>query len=153
MPDRGDVTGSVTSFVTEYFNDELHNRDRVRVPIRSCRRLVVMKIAIIGSGAAALGVLDRLSMLIPTPEVILIDRAERVPSKPQFDHWTSERLRLLYQQMWAEHGNVFPPPKTNFGLMPNMRTVENWGRVWDSNAYGGLPASGACARSPLALMN
>ena len=43
-----------------------------------------MKIAIIGSGAAALGVLDLLSTLARRPEITIIDRAEqsRPPSLP-----------------------------------------------------------------------
>ncbi len=97
-----------------------------------------MKIAIIGSGAAALGVLDRFSIVVPRPEITLIDRAEHVPANPPFDNWTAERLRLVYRQIRAEHGNVFPPPKTNFGKVPKMQNVEGWGRVWDSNFYGGL---------------
>jgi hypothetical protein len=97
-----------------------------------------MKIAIIGSGPAAIGVLDRLSMLTPRPEITLIDRAECVSPKPPFDNWTAERLRVVYQQIRAEYGNVFPPPKTNFGMAPKVRNIEDWGRVWDSNAYGGL---------------
>jgi ferredoxin len=98
-----------------------------------------MKIAVIGSGAAAFGVLDRLSRLTFRPDITLIDRGERAaPAEPPFKCWTDDRLRLFYNQIRKLHGNVFPPPKTNFGIAPKTRKIEGWGSVWDSSSYGGL---------------
>lgn len=98
-----------------------------------------MKIAIIGSGAAALGVLDRLSALTNRPDITLIDRARRLePVEPPVGSWTRESLRPIYRQIKAKYGYSFPPPKTNFGLAPRMQDVEAWGQVWDSGLYGGL---------------
>jgi len=98
-----------------------------------------MKVAVIGSGAAALGVLDRLSTLAHRPDITLIDRAERnAPAEPSVERWTRDRLRLLYDRIRAEYGYAFPPPKTNFGMASKKRKVEGWGEVWDSSSYGGL---------------
>jgi ferredoxin len=98
-----------------------------------------MKIAIIGSGAAALGVLDHLSTLQIRPDITLIDRVEpSAPADPPVDSWTPDRIRALYRRIKAEQEIAFPPPKTNFGVVPKMRLVEGWGRVWDSASYGGL---------------
>jgi NAD-dependent dihydropyrimidine dehydrogenase PreA subunit len=98
-----------------------------------------MKIAVIGSGAAALGVLDLFSTLAHRPDITLIDRAKHDAStEPPVNCWTRDSLRLLYDRMRVEHGNSFPPPKTNFGMAPRMRNVEGWGGVWDSGSYGGL---------------
>ena len=98
-----------------------------------------MKVAVIGTGAAALGVLDRLSLLKPSPEITLIDRGGVTePVEPLFERWTEDRLRLFYDRLKKVHGNVFPPPKTSFGSAPKTRKVEDWGSVWDSSSYGGL---------------
>jgi len=97
-----------------------------------------MKIAVIGSGAAALGVLDLLSTLARRPDITLIDRAKHAAAEPPVDCWTRDSLRPLYDHMRAEYGDSFPPPKTNFGTAPRKRNVEGWGRVWDSDSYGGL---------------
>ena len=98
-----------------------------------------MKVAVIGSGAAAFGVLDRLMLLVPPADITLIDRGARVEKvEQQFDCWTEDRLRLIYNQSKRAQGIVFPPPKISFGALPSMLNVEGWGSVWDSRYYGGL---------------
>jgi NADH dehydrogenase FAD-containing subunit len=47
-----------------------------------------MKIAVIGSGAAALGVLDLLSTLARRSDITLIDRAKHAAAEPPVDCWT-----------------------------------------------------------------
>src|SRR5258708_849841 len=98
-----------------------------------------MKLDVIGSGAAAIGVLDLLSTLSYRPDITLIDRAKHgVSVEPPVDCWTRDSLRILYDRLKDEYGNSFPPPKTNFGTAPRKRNVEGWGRIWDSGSYGGL---------------
>ena len=111
-----------------------------------------MKVAVIGSGAAALGVLDRLSMLVHRPEVTLIDRADREePAGPPVDRWTRDQLRLLYDRIRAEHGNTFPPRKTSFGFAPKMQDVEGWGAVWNSSSYSGLTSIWGLSSIPFSI--
>jgi ferredoxin len=96
-----------------------------------------MKVAVIGSGAAALGVLDRLSTLEPVPDITLVGRSEFIAASP-VNLWTRQRLHAFYKEISFEPGVQFPPPKTNFDLVPKMQNVEDWGRIWDSCGYGGL---------------
>lgn len=97
-----------------------------------------MRIAVIGSGAAAFGVLDRLAAVSEPPEVTLVDRGEPGAPAHSPDDWRPEDIRRLYRELRSTHGTTFPPPKTNFGLAPSKRKVEGWGAVWDSGHYGGL---------------
>jgi hypothetical protein len=95
-----------------------------------------MKVAVIGSGAAALGVLDFFSTLGPSSDITLIDR-ERRGSGELVPRWTQESLRDFYSRIRSEYGHCFPPPKTNFGVTPPKQRVEGWGKVWDGG-HGGL---------------
>lgn len=100
-----------------------------------------MKVALIGSGAAALGVLDRLAATDGTarPEVTLIDRpAPEIAPAPVAGAWTDAAIARLYRDMKPRLGAAFPPPKTRFGAAPGKREVPDWGWVWDSAGAGGL---------------
>lgn len=101
-----------------------------------------MKIAIIGGGAAAVGVLRAIDEWRPEAEVTLIDQAES-PTGPFYtqlapSHRSKVYTRDLYRHLRQAYGLKFPPPKTNFGLEPAKRPVADWGDVWDSRATGGL---------------
>lgn len=100
-----------------------------------------MKVALIGSGAAALGVLDRLAAAdgAARPEVTLIDRpAAEISHDLVAGAWTDGAIARLYQEMKPRLGAAFPPPKTRFGAAPGKRDVAGWGWVWDSAGPGGL---------------
>ena len=98
-----------------------------------------MRVAVIGSGAAALGVLDRLAAEPCPPHITLFDRREvEPPAQPPVSAWTPQSLRRSSATSRSSRVLQFPPPKANFGLEHTYRRVEDWGRVWDSALPGGL---------------
>jgi hypothetical protein len=109
-----------------------------------------MKIAVVGSGAAALGVLDFFSTQSFQPDITLIDRAKAAAAVP-LGSWTPDSIRVLYDRIRAEYGTCFPPPKTDFGNAPAKRMIEGWGRVWDSGYYGGLTSIWGLSSIPFSV--
>jgi len=106
------------------------------------KQRMTLKIAIIGSGAAAVGVLRAIEEWRPQAEVTVFDQAED-PTGPFFTdqepaHRSSAYHRDLYRHMRRTIGLKFPPPKTNFGLEPAKRRIPDWGNVWESGMRGGL---------------
>ena len=101
-----------------------------------------MKIAIVGSGAAAVGVLRAVEEWCPGAEVTLIDRAQDPAGPFMTDEPPRQRKasysRQLYRYLRRAYGLKFPPPKTNFGYEPSKYQVPNWGGVWRSTTRGGL---------------
>lgn len=101
-----------------------------------------MKIAIVGSGAAAVGVLRAIEEWCADAQVTLIDKAESStgPFHPSLEPGQRGKAntRALYSHLRTTLGRKFPPPKTNFGLEPVKREVPGWGDVWDSRTKGGL---------------
>lgn len=92
-----------------------------------------MKIAVIGSGAAAAGVLAGLERWAPTgADVTVFDIGERLPGDA--DRSMSE----MYRQLHAEHGLAFPPPKSHFGHSLRKLPVADKPTLWKSEHRGGL---------------
>lgn len=101
-----------------------------------------MRVAVIGSGAAAAGTLGALARWAPDSRVTLFDHgdspegplatAARPEARPP-DH-----ARDVYARIRREHGFAFPPPKTHFGVAPLKQAVAGWGDVWDNRVWGGL---------------
>ena len=101
-----------------------------------------MKIAVVGSGAAAVGVLRAIEEWCPDAETTLVDRGEEAIGR-FFVQDSPEREgtgynRRLYRYLRSSYGLKFPPPKTNFGLEPAKLHVPDWGAVWQSRTFGGL---------------
>src|SRR5262249_26057825 len=101
-----------------------------------------MKAAVIGSGMAAVGVLDALTEWAPDATVTLVDRATVVEGRFEAsvgrDAWTPDLHAKFYAYLRREHGLKFPPPKTHFGAALPRRPVQGWGDIWESHAVGGL---------------
>ena len=99
-----------------------------------------MRAAIVGSGMAAVGVLDALAR--SASKVTLIDYGRRVNGPFELDLSSpkpaSDALAQFYAYLRREHGWKFPPPKTHFGAVSPTRSVAGWGQIWDSSAFGGL---------------
>jgi choline dehydrogenase-like flavoprotein len=100
-----------------------------------------MKVALIGSGIAAVGVLDGLSGA-PGVAVTLIEEGAplvgafetRAIADADGDDWRGD----FYAELRRAHGLKFPPPKSHFGAVPSRRPVDGWGSIWQAPARGGL---------------
>jgi ferredoxin len=101
-----------------------------------------MKVAVIGSGAAAAGVLAGLEKFAPAGvDITLFDIGQRlVPTPPELVQHGFERTELsrMYRQLHAEHGLAFPPPKSHFGQSLTKLSVEGKPLLWKSEHRGGL---------------
>ena len=101
-----------------------------------------MKVAVIGSGAAATGVLAGLEKWArPGTEVTVIDVGRELSSPPVKqgdDGFTDDELRDVYGQLWSTHGFTFPPPKSHFGETLSKLKVEERPFLWKSEHRGGL---------------
>lgn len=101
-----------------------------------------IKVAVVGGGAAAVGVLRALEEWAPAADVTMIDHPPK-PSGPferatPPDTWTMDDLRSFHRHLRQDYGLKFPPPKTHFGVGPADQEVEGWGRIWASRERGGL---------------
>ena len=105
-----------------------------------------MRIAIIGSGAAAMGALiachqqekfpKSLSMFdIGKPNVL--DKFGDV-SRDHDPHRSQNELASIYRQLRRDNGLSFPPPKSTFGVMPSKIKFQNKQYLWKSEHFGGL---------------
>jgi ferredoxin len=101
-----------------------------------------MKVAVIGSGAAAAGVLAGLERYAPPGiEITLFDIGQRMIDPPRGlaeDGFTREQLSPLYRTLHAAHGLAFPPPKSHFGQSLTKLVVEDRPLLWKSEHRGGL---------------
>ncbi len=101
-----------------------------------------MKIAVIGSGAAAAGVLAGLERYAPVGiDITVFDIGERlvpVPSGLRQEGFSRRHLSPLYRSLHAQHGLTFPPPKSHFGQSLDKRVVEGKPLLWKSEHRGGL---------------
>ena len=101
------------------------------------------RVAIIGGGAAAVGVLHGLERSAIPSEVTLFHPHEPLDSRflttvSDDRERSPEYFATLYRHLRQEHGFKFPPPKTHFGAVPHQRPIAGGGRLWDSPALGGL---------------
>jgi choline dehydrogenase-like flavoprotein len=101
-----------------------------------------VKVAVIGSGAAAAGVLAGLERFAPPGvEITLFDIGERLEEAPPDvarDGYSRAALAPIYHRLHAEHGLTFPPPKSHFGQSLTKLTVEDKPLLWKSEHRGGL---------------
>ena len=103
---------------------------------------MVESVAIIGSGAAAFGVLKALEHCGREVSIRLFDVATEFEPTVQPDGnpetWTAAEANLLYRQLRRQNGLAFPPPKTYFGTAIPRHDVDGKPRVWKSVFLGGL---------------
>lgn len=100
-----------------------------------------MKVAVIGGGMAAAGVLDALSARLDPADITLICEEATSPEglTLPFEHGASAKdYAAFYATLRRQHGLSFPPPKTHFGVAAERRGVEGWGDIWRSRGAGGL---------------
>ncbi|BCP51550.1 hypothetical protein K32_01670 [Kaistia sp. 32K] len=97
-------------------------------------------IAVIGSGAAAAGVLLACAQRFPSGSITLMERRrDDAPPEPGAGRQSDPAYwRELYASMRAQAGRKFPPPKTRFGAVAPRLAVEGGGPVWQSRERGGL---------------
>src|SRR5436190_2252764 len=101
-----------------------------------------MKVAVIGSGAAAAGVLTGLERFAPAGvDVTVFDIGGKLIAAPagllERGHGRRE-LSPVYRRLRAEHGLAFPPPKSHFGQSLSKLAVEGKPLLWKSEHRGGL---------------
>ena len=101
-----------------------------------------MKVAVIGSGAAAAGVLAGLERwAAPGTEATVFDIGAHLREAPadvvQLGFQRSH-LSSVYRELHAEHGFTFPPPKSHFGEGLTKLSVDGKPLLWKSEHRGGL---------------
>lgn len=103
----------------------------------------MQRVAIIGNGAAAYGVMHGLLQSAASLHITLI-APSRNPAGP-FETdvpaplWTASYKKNLYRFLRDTFGyTVFPPPKTAFGHAPVQKSVSGGAKLWDNHYDGGL---------------
>ena len=99
-----------------------------------------MKIAVIGSGAAAHAVLGVIARQRPDAEVDVYDAPAQQSAAPSVT--APESYDALYSYNKTHHGLRFPPPKSHFGEVidsrPEMQLTHTWQRPGGlTNFWGG----------------
>lgn len=101
-----------------------------------------MKVAIVGSGAAATGVLAGLERFAPAgTEVTVFDIGTPVAEPPPGleDGCVPDAVVAdVYRRLREESGGGFPPPKSHFGQSLSRHRVEDRPLLWKSEHRGGL---------------
>ena len=101
-----------------------------------------MKVAVIGAGAAAAGVLAGLERFGPPGASITVfdvgQRFTETPASIARDGFSRADLSRVYRQLHAAHGLSFPPPKSHFGETLSKFAVEEKPLLWKSEHRGGL---------------
>ena len=102
----------------------------------------MMRVAVVGSGAAAVGALHALCSWCPDAEITVFDIGKELDTGPGTTkhpvEWTPEGYGRLYRQTKANQGARFPPPKTQFGQSLPRYLVDGRQRVFRSELLGGL---------------
>jgi hypothetical protein len=100
------------------------------------------RIAVVGAGAAAFGVLHALQSAREALDITLIAPLKRnagpFQTRTTPRQWDRKYWRDFYAHLRASYGRSLIPPKTNFGSRPPRQTVDGWGQVWRADALGGL---------------
>jgi choline dehydrogenase-like flavoprotein len=101
-----------------------------------------MKVAVIGSGPAAAGVLIGLKKHAPDAEVTIFDIGKVPDVNPVHTRapkeWTDDEYQDLHAQIKSQFGFAFPPPKTFFGQGLRKHQAGENAKPFISEFYGGL---------------
>ena len=101
-----------------------------------------MKIAVVGSGPAAVSIISAIYGKKPDVEITVFDVGPEPmpPLLPPPTENPNERSFLvrLYKYLRKYQGFSFPPPKSQFGYIPKKVKVSGNPRVWASEMEGGL---------------
>lgn len=101
-----------------------------------------MKVAIIGSGPAAAGVLIGLEKKAPGAQITIFDigkvpKVNPVHTRAPKD-WSEDEYDKLHSQIKSQFGFAFPPPKTFFGQGLRKHQAGENAKPFISEFYGGL---------------
>jgi choline dehydrogenase-like flavoprotein len=103
---------------------------------------MVLRCAVVGSGAAAASVIHAISEAHPAPDITVFERGDALKSSLETeipgDAWSLDYFAEVYRTVRGNFGFTFPPPKSHFGLACERQLVVGWGDVWKSNMIGGL---------------
>ena len=103
---------------------------------------MVLSCAVVGSGAAAVSVIQAISEARPSSDITVFERGDALKSPLETDvpgdAWSPDYFAELYRAVRGNFGFTFPPPKSYFGLARECQPVVGWGDVWKSNTIGGL---------------
>ena len=101
-----------------------------------------MKVAIIGSGPAAAGVLIGLEKHAPHTTATIFDIGKVPDLNPVHTRapreWSEEEYDKLHAQIKSQFGYTFPPPKTFFGQGLRKHPAGQNAKPFISEFYGGL---------------
>ena len=101
-----------------------------------------MKVAIIGSGPAAAGVLIGLEKHAPDAKATIFDIGKIPDLNPVHmrapREWSEEEYDKLHAQIKSQFGFAFPPPKTFFGQGLRKHPAGPNAKPFISEFYGGL---------------
>jgi hypothetical protein len=101
-----------------------------------------MKVAVIGSGPAAAGVLIGLQKHSPNASVTIFDIGKVPDVNPVHTRapkdWTEDEYQDLHSQIKSQFGFAFPPPKTFFGQGLRKHQAGENAKPFISEFYGGL---------------
>jgi len=99
------------------------------------------KIAVVGSGASALGVISGLLDLGIDAEIIIFDYGNDENLDPP-ENLPPDQAENFYDKIYKKirenHPFKFPPPKTHFGNQIPRISVEGKIKIYKSNSFGGL---------------
>lgn len=100
------------------------------------------KLAVIGAGAAGLGVLSALLAKRSDAEVVVYDIGQRVAEAPSPSNFSEEWIASFYDKIYKEIRSLyplkFPPPKTHFGKQISKQSVGKHLKIFKSETFGGL---------------
>jgi ferredoxin len=101
-----------------------------------------LKVAIIGSGAAALGALIGAQRTATKPKISLFDIGEDSGDLPQLSPHDPIAIKSYYSGLYGKlkdaYGLRFPPAKSHFGQDILQQKIEGKKRFFSSNHFGGL---------------
>jgi len=96
-----------------------------------------MKIAVVGAGAAAFGVLSAL-LKKRDLDVVVFDIGETIASAPLSDSSSDEFYNQIYKKIRLLYPLKFPPPKTHFAGQIPRQAVGRRLKIFKSESFGGL---------------
>jgi len=100
------------------------------------------KLAVIGTGAAGLGVLVALLAKRSDAEVVVYDVGKRVAEAPSPDNPSEEWVDSFYDKIYKEIRSLypfkFPPPKTHLAKQISKQPVGERLEIFKSESFGGL---------------
>ncbi len=96
-----------------------------------------IKVAVVGAGAAAFGVLSAL-LKKNDFDVVVFDIGETIAPAPLSDVSPNKFYNRIYKEIRLLHSFKFPPPKTHFARQIPQQAVGQRLKIFKSQSFGGL---------------